>query len=82
VRRALPVSGRRVCAALGQHRPAQRQAPRGREDEEQLTTDIITLARQYGRYGHRKVTALLREAGWGVNAKGSMQSRGRLTRSG
>jgi transposase InsO family protein len=31
--------------------------------------DIIELARQYGRYGYRKITALLREAGWRVNAK-------------
>jgi putative transposase len=69
VRRALPVSERRVCAALGQHRSTQRQAPRGREDEHRLTADIIELARQYGRYGYRKVTALLREAGWLVNAK-------------
>jgi transposase InsO family protein len=65
----LPLSERRVCAALGQHRATQRQAPRGREEEEQLTTDIITLARQCGRYGYRKITALLRAEGWMVNAK-------------
>ena len=69
MRRVLPVSERRVCAALGQHRSTRRQAPRGRDDEERLTADIIELARQYGRYGYRKITALLREAGWGVNAK-------------
>jgi transposase InsO family protein len=27
------------------------------------------LARQYGRYGYRRVTALLRDAGWHVNRK-------------
>ena len=43
--------------------------PRGRDDEERLTADIIKLARQYGRYGYRKVTALLRDAGWLVNDK-------------
>ncbi len=43
--------------------------PRGRDDEEALTADIIALAREYGRYGYRKITALLRAAGWGVNAK-------------
>jgi transposase InsO family protein len=69
VRRALPVSERRVCAALGQHRSTQRKRPRGREDEDRLTADIIELARQYGRYGYRKVTALLRAEGWLVNAK-------------
>ena len=69
MRRALPVSERRVRAALGQHRSTQREAPRGREDEERLTADIIALARQYGRYGYRKVTALLRAEGWAELAK-------------
>ena len=70
------VSERRACAALGQHRSTQRKAPRGRDDEEQLTADIIELARQYGRYGYRKVTALLRDAGWLVNDKRVERVRG------
>ena len=65
----LHVSERRACRALGQHRSTQRKAPRGREDEEQLTADLIELARQYGRYGYRKISALLRDAGWLVNDK-------------
>ncbi len=69
MRRHLAVSERRVCAALGQHRSTQRQTPRGRGDEERLTADIVELARRYGRYGYRRVTALLREAGWLVNDK-------------
>ena len=67
--RTLGVSERRACAALGQHRSTQRKVPRGRDDEERLTADIIELARQYGRYGYRKITALLRDAGWLVNDK-------------
>lgn len=44
--------------------------PRGREDEERLTADIIELARQYGRYGYRKIAGMLRDqAGWVVNDK-------------
>ena len=43
--------------------------PRGRPDEEALTADIIALASQYGRYGYRRITALLQEAGWAVNVK-------------
>jgi hypothetical protein len=43
--------------------------PRGRDDEAALTADIIALAREYGRYGYRKITALLHAAGWTVNAK-------------
>jgi putative transposase len=69
VRRQLSVSERRVCAALGQHRSTQRKAPRGHDDEEALTADIVEFARQYGRYGYRKITALLRDAGWLVNDK-------------
>src|SRR6266545_2629322 len=51
VRAQLHVSERRACAALGQHRSTQRKVPRGRDDEQRLTADIIELARQYGRYG-------------------------------
>jgi putative transposase len=55
---------------LGQHRSTQRRVPQGREDEERLTADIIDLARQYGRYGYRKIAELLRSgAGWVVNDK-------------
>jgi transposase InsO family protein len=63
------LSERRVCRALGQHRSTQRQVPQGRDDEEQLTADLIELVRQYGRYGYRKIAALLRDAGWIVNDK-------------
>jgi putative transposase len=63
------VSERRVCRVLGQHRSTQRRIPTGREDDERLTADIIELARQYGRYGYRKIAELLRNAGWVVNDK-------------
>jgi hypothetical protein len=76
VRRTLSVSERRACAALGQHRSTRRKAPRGREDEERLTADTVGLARRYGRYGYRKVTALLRDAGWLVNDKRVERVRG------
>ena len=69
IRSVLNVSERRACRALGQHRSTQRKAPRGRDDEEQLTADLVALARQYGRYGYRKISALLRDAGWRVNDK-------------
>jgi putative transposase len=70
VRRELQVSERRACAALGQHRSTQRKAPHGRDDEQRLTADIVELARQYGRYGYRKIAELLRTtAGRVVNDK-------------
>ena len=65
----LRVSERRACLALGQHRSTQRKVPRGFEDEERLTADLIALAKKYGRYGYRRITALLRSAGWCVNDK-------------
>jgi len=66
----LKLSERRVCRVLGQHRSTQRHVPTGRDDEERLTADIVELARQYGRYGYRKIAELLRSsAGWVVNDK-------------
>ena len=69
MRGTLGVSERKACRVLGQHRSTQRRVPRGRADEERLVEDMIELARQYGRYGYRRVAALLRDAGWHVNDK-------------
>jgi len=63
------VSERFACKVLGQHRSTQRKKPPGRSDEEALTADIIRLASRYGRYGYRRITAMLRSEGWTVNAK-------------
>lgn len=63
------VSERFACRVLGQHRSTQRKHPKTPEDEAALTADIIALASQYGRYGYRRITALLRDAGWLVNLK-------------
>jgi len=39
-------------------------------DEERLLVDrVVELATQYGRYGYRRITALLRAEGWLVNHK-------------
>jgi putative transposase len=65
----MPESERRFCRVLGQHRSTQRKTPRGADDEAALTEDIIALARQYGRYGYRRITTLSREAGWHVSLK-------------
>jgi hypothetical protein len=37
-----------------------------RADEGALTHAIIEMAAQYGRYGYRRVTKLLNDAGWDV----------------
>ena len=54
---------------LKQPRTTQRYVPRPAADEQALTERIIELAREYGRYGYRRVTALLRMEGWLVNPK-------------
>lgn len=63
------VSERLACRVLGQHRSTQRKMPAGRSDDVALTGDIIALATEYGRYGYRRITALLWAAGWVVNVK-------------
>ena len=63
------MSERRICRVLGQHRSTQRRKPRGRADEERLLADMVELVRQYGRYGYRRIAALLRDAGWQANDK-------------
>ena len=65
----LDVSERLACRVLGQHRSTQRKPPKGRADDVALTADIVALATQYGRYGYRRITALLQAAGWTVNVK-------------
>jgi transposase InsO family protein len=39
------------------------------DDEEALTRDIVDLATEFGRYGYRRITALLKAQGWLVNHK-------------
>lgn len=63
------MSERRACAALGHYRSTQRRPPKGRDDDAALTADIIELAKTYGRYGYRRITALLRNSGRLVNVK-------------
>lgn len=54
---------------MGQSRGDQRRLPKRADDEQALTSDITKLALQYGRYGYKRITALLRTQGWVVNHK-------------
>lgn len=63
------MSDRRACRVLDQPRSTQRLTPRVTAEEETLTARITELACQYGRYGYRRITALLRQEGWDVNHK-------------
>ena len=65
-RRKYGVSERQACRMLKQSRGTQRYQPTHRTDEDALTRDIIALASEYGRYGYRRITALLQARGWSV----------------
>ena len=68
--RHLAVSERRACKVLGQDRKTQRRVILPPAEEKQLTEDVISLATKYGRYGYRRITALLNNnLGWQVNHK-------------
>jgi len=69
VSKTLKVSERRACQVLGQDRTTKRHSSYIRNDEERLVVRIIELATQYGRYGYRRITALLKQEGWKVNHK-------------
>jgi len=69
VQQKLAVSERRACRVLKHYRATQRYISHRADDEEQIRMRIIDLARAYGRYGYRRITALLRQEGWAVNHK-------------
>ena len=49
-----------------QCRGTQRYTPIRRVDEDALTAAILALASHYGRYGYRRITALVNQAGFKV----------------
>ena len=65
----LDVSERRACNVLGQTRATQRHPPQLTGEEERLVAQVVELTSKYGRYGYRRITALLRREGWQVNHK-------------
>lgn len=65
----LELPERRFCRALNQPRSTQRYLPRVKDSEERLRGRMIELSTEYGRYGYRRITALLRREGFQVNYK-------------
>ena len=65
----MKVSVRRACLVLGIGRSTYHYQSTTTPLESALTERIIELALQYGRYGYRRITALLRADGWCVNHK-------------
>ena len=69
ITKELSVSQRRACRVLSQPRSTQRLREFTSSEEERLVGEIVELATKYGRYGYRRITALLRARGWRVNHK-------------
>ena len=58
------LSERRALRVFGWSRTSHRYTPLSRSDEDGLTAAVLRLAGTYGRYGYRRVHALLRTEGW------------------
>jgi transposase InsO family protein len=69
VRETIVVSERRVCQAIEQSRSSQRFVPQLPDRDQPLIEPVVRLAEKYGRYGYRRITALLKNQGWQVNHK-------------
>ena len=67
-RQRLGTSERRTCQVMGVSRSSLHYKPSS-QDDDALRLDLIRLAKQYGRYGYRKIGELLRAEGWRVNHK-------------
>ena len=63
------ISERRACRALNLNRSGVRYEAKKLPDEDALVEAIIQKACEYGRYGYRRITAMLRLEGWHVNHK-------------
>ena len=68
MRQKLGSSQRHTCKTIGLARSTYHYKAIQRDDES-LRLALIRLAKQYGRYGYRKITELLRIEGWTVNHK-------------
>ena len=54
---------------MGVARSTLQYKPIHNDDDEALRLALVRLAKQYGRYGYRKIAQLLRMEGWKVNHK-------------
>lgn len=63
------ISERKACKILSIQRSVQRYISKQPDDEAKLREDVIRLACKYGRYGYRRIIALLKAEGWRINHK-------------
>ena len=65
----LEVSERKACSVLGLNRTTRRYKSKKSDNETILREAIVRLASKYGRYGYRRIAAMLKSEGWKVNHK-------------
>jgi putative transposase len=63
------VSEQKACQVLGQCQATQRYEPKQMDDEELLRNSVTSLSSKYGRYGYKRITALLNQDSWKINHK-------------
>lgn len=69
MRQRLDTSERRTCKVVGLARSTCQYKVAPKPSDEDLRLALIRLAKQYGRYGYRKIAKLLTLEGWAVNHK-------------
>lgn len=79
MRSQLPLSERRACAVVVQARATQRRTQKVCDDEAALKDAIVRLAKQYGRYGYRRVRLLVSRSPVGTDRLkvGTSRQRGK-----
>ena len=63
------VTERRACRVLNVNRTAYRYEPVKLPDEDDIRTDIVDKACNYGRVGYRMITNIMRNGGTKINHK-------------
>ena len=63
------ISERKACKIFDQHRTTQRYERKPNEFSEAVRRRVIELAGEYGRYGYRRITALMHKEGYKINTK-------------
>ncbi len=63
------LSERRACKLITINRATKRYTPKINNIDEVITPRVIYYASKYGRYGYKRVTALVRAEGYKVNHK-------------
>lgn len=62
-------SERRACKVLGLHRATKRYEPKEDKINKEITPRVIHYASEYGRYGYKRITALVKSEGFKINHK-------------